>query len=245
MVFAEPNWRLAAAAVSNDPNDATGGGLWGMYGDDLPSASGPAGTTNAFGSQAEKAWDAGFTGSRSVVVGIGVAGVTWSTTLISTKFLGPTGGTTTAAIKAAAYEAVVAVAALTSTGGLASYSNYGATTVDIAAPGSGIVSTLPGGTYGSYSGTSMATPHVTGAMALYAAANANALDHVGLGAGKRGHLHVHRQPVRRERVAGEREVRHGQRHGEGRQDVGLHGHQRHADVQARRDDKDDCRRDSQ
>jgi subtilisin family serine protease len=45
--------------------------------------------------------------------------------------------------------------------------------VDIGAPGSGIVSTLPtkngGSTYGSYSGTSMATPHVTGAAALYAA----------------------------------------------------------------------------
>ena len=330
VVFAEPNWRLTATAVSDDPYYAAGGGLWGMYGDDLPAASGPAGTTNAFGSQAEKAWDAGFTGSRSVVVGIvdegfdithpdlasnvwvnpfdardgvdndgngyvddvngwdfnandntvydgstddhgthvagtiagiggngiGVAGVAWSTTLISTKFLGPTGGTTTAAIKAldyltdlkvrhginlvasnnswggggyssalhgaiirganagilfvaaagnggsdglgdsndavanypsnystlqgttgtqaAAYEAVVAVAALTSSGGLASYSNYGSTTVDIAAPGSGIVSTLPGGTYGSYSGTSMATPHVTGAVAVYAAANPTA-----------------------------------------------------------------------
>jgi subtilisin family serine protease len=297
-----------------------------MYGDDLPSASGPSGTTNAFGSQAEKAWSAGFTGSKAVVVGIvdegfdithpdlaanvwvnpfelqdgldndgngyvddvngwdfyandgsvydgsaddhgthvagtiggiggngsGVAGVTWSTTLISTKFLGPDGGTTTAAIKAldyltdlkarhginivasnnswggggyssalhnaiirganagilfvaaagngggdgvgdsndsvanypsnystlqgttttkaAAYEAVIAVAALTSSGGLASYSNYGATSVDIAAPGSGILSTLPGGVYGYSSGTSMATPHVTGTVALYAAA---------------------------------------------------------------------------
>jgi subtilisin family serine protease len=327
VAFAEPNWKLSATAVSNDPYYTTSGRLWGMYGDDAGTASGPTGTTNQFGSQAEKAWDAGFTGSKSVVVGIvdegidinhpdlqgniwvnpfdkagdgidndgngyvddvngwdfvnndntvydggtgdnhgthvagtvggvggngvGVAGVSWNVTMISTKFLGPNGGYTSDVVRAldyltdlktrhginvvasnnswggggyssalhsaiirgakagilfvgaagnnatnndatanypsnystlqgtstttaASYEAVIAVAALTSTGGLASYSNYGATTVDIAAPGSAIVSTLPGNTYGSYSGTSMATPHVTGAVALYAAAYPNA-----------------------------------------------------------------------
>ena len=327
VLFAEPNWRLSPAAVSNDPAYATTGQLWGMYGDDQPTASGPAGTTNQFGSQAEKAWDAGIVGSKSVVVGIvdegfqvdhpdlaanvwvnpfdapdgidndgngyvddvngwdfyandktvydgvaddhgthvagtiggvggngaGVAGVNWNVTMISTKFLGPNGGTLANAVKAidyltdlksrhginivasnnswggggyssalhsaiirganagilfiaaagnggsdglgdnndsvanypsnystlqgtkttkaAAYEAVVAVAALNSDGSLASYSNYGSTTVDIAAPGTGIYSTLPGGGYGTLSGTSMATPHVTGAAALYAAAH--------------------------------------------------------------------------
>jgi hypothetical protein len=303
VVFAEPNWKLSTSAVSNDPYYTTSNRLWGMYGDDSPAVSGPSGTTNQFGSQAEKAWDAGFTGSKSVVIGVidegidinhpdlkdniwvnpfetagdgvdndgngyvddvngwdfysndstvydgsgddhgthvagtiggvggngvGVAGVSWNATMISAKFLGVDGGFTSGAIKAidyltdlktrhgvnvvassnswggggyssalhsaiirgaksgilfvgaagnsaannditanypsnystlqgtstesaASYEAVIAVAALTSTGGLASFSNYGATTVDIAAPGASINSTLPGGSYGAYS----------------------------------------------------------------------------------------------
>lgn len=70
---------------------------------------------------------------------------------------------------------IIAVAATDNKDELAWFSNWGVTTVDIAAPGQDILSTLPVsmGSYGLMSGTSMATPHVTGAAALIMSVNSS------------------------------------------------------------------------
>ncbi|MCA1818134.1 MAG: S8 family serine peptidase, partial [Acidobacteria bacterium] len=68
---------------------------------------------------------------------------------------------------------VIAVAATDSNDSLTTFSNFSSRLVSIGAPGSGILSTTPNNTYSFFSGTSMATPHVTGAAALLCAANPN------------------------------------------------------------------------
>lgn len=63
-------------------------------------------------------------------------------------------------------ENLLVVASTTSSGSLSGFSNIGPQTVDVAAPGSNIYSTMPGNKYGMASGTSMASPNVSGVAAM-------------------------------------------------------------------------------
>ena len=78
---------------------------------------------------------------------------------------------TTCTTRSRGEECLVSVAAIATNGARASFSNYGTTSVDLGAPGVDINSTQPGNSYMSFDGTSMAAPHVTGALALCKAVN--------------------------------------------------------------------------
>ena len=66
---------------------------------------------------------------------------------------------------------IISVAATDDRDQKAGFSNFGATSVDLGAPGVNILSTLPGNRYGLLNGTSMAAPHVSGAIGLILSEN--------------------------------------------------------------------------
>jgi subtilisin family serine protease len=71
---------------------------------------------------------------------------------------------------------ILSVAAVDRQGNKAIFSNFGATSVDISAPGEDILSSVPGNSWAYFSGTSMASPHVAGVAGLVGSSDPSLLN---------------------------------------------------------------------
>lgn len=118
-------------------------------------------------------WSSAGTNYHPAIHNLYMAGIFYAKSAGNT---GPNCGTIT---NPGQWPEVTAAAAFDSSDNIASFSSRGPVVIDreqvvkpdVAAPGSGVRSSLPGDTYGSMSGTSMACPHVTGAVALLISVN--------------------------------------------------------------------------
>ncbi len=109
-------------------------------------------------------------GIKEAIRAAGEAGILFVAAAGNGNFLGWGYDTDNKKVYPAGYDMdhILAVGSITSSGARSTFSNYGKKSVDIFAPGSNIYSTYKGQSYKSLSGTSMATPHVSGVAGLVA-----------------------------------------------------------------------------